>query len=87
MTVMELILTMLGETSSTTITKQRDPQGLYQLGEAAKAGGSIAGNARKQIEAETGQKVVSQSNFLGSRKREADPVRLTQDGKKLPDNK
>lgn len=87
MTDMELILTMLGETSSTTITKQRDAQGLYQLGEAAKAGGSIAGNARKQIEAETGQKVVSKSNFLGSRKREADPVRLTEGGKKLPNNK
>lgn len=84
MTDLELILTMLGETSSTTITKQRDAQGLYQLGSAAKAGGAIAGGARKQIEAETGQKVVSSSNFLGSRKREADPVRLTKDGKKLP---
>ena len=84
MTDLELILTMLGETSSTTITKQRDAQGLYELGQAAKAGGSIAGGARKQIEAETGQKVVTASNFLGSRKREADPVRLTESGKKVP---
>lgn len=84
MTDLELILTMLGETTSTTITKQRDAQGLHQLGQSAKAGGAIAGGARKQIEAETGQKVVSPSNFLGSRKREADPVRLTEGGKKLP---
>ena len=84
MTDLELILTMLGETSSTTITKQRDAQGLYELGQAAKAGGSIAGGARKQIEAETGQKVVTGSNFLGSKKREADPARLTEGGKKLP---
>ena len=84
MTDLELILTMLGETTSTTITKQRDAQGLHQLGQAAKAGGAIAGGARKQIENETGQKVVSQSNFLGGKKREADPVRLTEGGKKLP---
>jgi DNA-damage-inducible protein D len=84
MTDLELILTMLGETSSTTITKQRDAQGLYQLGQAAKAGGSIAGGARKLIETETGRKVVTASNFLGSKKREADPVRLTEGGKKAP---
>lgn len=86
MTDLELILTMLGETTSTTITRQRDAQGLYQLGQAAKAGGAIAGGARKQIEAETGQKVVSSSNFLGGKQREADPVRLTEGGKKLPNN-
>lgn len=87
MTDLELILTMLGETSSTTITTQRDAQGVYELGRAARAGGAIAGGARKQIEAETGQKVVSPSNFLGSRKREADPIRLTEGGKKLPGDK
>lgn len=87
MTDLELILTMLGETSTTTITRQREAQGVYELGRAARAGGAIAGGARKQIEAETGQKVVSSSNFLGSRKREADPVRLTEGGKRLPDGK
>lgn len=87
MTDLELILTMLGETSTTEITKRRDAQGLHAVGQAAKAGGSIAGGARKQIEAETGRKVVSKSNFLGSRQREADPVRLTEGGKKLPNKK
>lgn len=85
MTDLELILTMLGETSANTIAKQRDTYGLTENAEAARAGGSVAGTARKQIERETGQPVVSKQNFLGSRQRQADPVRLTEGGKKLPD--
>ncbi|KKC27275.1 hypothetical protein WP12_04110 [Sphingomonas sp. SRS2] len=65
MTDMELILTMLGETSTKEIAEKRDAQGLYQNFEAAQAGGNIAGSARKQIETQTGQKVVSSANFLG----------------------
>ena len=84
MTDLELILTMLGETSAKTIAEQRDTEGLVQNEGAARAGGAVAGTARKQIESETGQKVVSPSNFLGGKKREADPVRLTEGGKKLP---
>ncbi|HEX6377184.1 MAG TPA: hypothetical protein VFZ91_15840 [Allosphingosinicella sp.] len=80
MTDLELILTMLGETSTTAITRQRDSQGLYESAQAARAGGSIAGGARKQIERETGQKVVSINNYLGGRQREADPERLTKKG-------
>lgn len=68
MTDMELILTMLGETSTKEIAQKRDAQGLYPNAEAARAGGTIAGSARKQIESQTGQKVVSSQNFLGSRK-------------------
>lgn len=83
MTDLELILTMLGETSTTTIARQRDAQGLYQNANAARAGGSIAGGARKQIEHETGQKVVSSENFLGSKRRVSDPVFLTEGGRKL----
>ena len=84
MTDLELILTMLGETSTTTIARQRDAQGLYDNASAARSGGSIAGGARKQIEQETGQKVVSSENFLGSRKRTADPMFLTEGGRKPP---
>ena len=84
MTDLELILTMLGETSSTTIAKQRDTHGLTQNAGAAQAGGGVAGAARKQIERETGQPVVSSRNFLGGRKRQADPVKLTEGGKSLP---
>lgn len=77
MTDLELILTMLGETTTKEITRQRDAQGFYENSRAASDGGAIAGNARKQIEAQTGQKVVSSSNFLGSAKRTADPQALT----------
>lgn len=65
MTDMELILTMLGETSTKAIAEQRDAQGLYPNYEAARDGGAIAGSARAQIEQKTGQKVVSSQNFLG----------------------
>ena len=67
MTDMELILTMLGETSTKEIAAKRDAQGLYEHAQAATAGGSIAGSTRKQIEAQTGQKVASSHNFLGNK--------------------
>lgn len=85
MTDLELILTMLGETSTKEIAVQRDAQGFYQNTQAATAGGAIAGSARKQIEAQTGKKVASSQNFLGQNKRVADPQQLTmKDGKRKP---
>lgn len=77
MTDLELILTMLGETSTKEIAQQRDAQGFYSNSRAATDGGAIAGSARKQIEHQTGRKVASTSNFLGSNKRAADPQHLT----------
>ncbi|MDQ7811375.1 Bro-N domain-containing protein [Brevundimonas sp.] len=77
MTDMELILTMLAETSTKEIAQQRDAQGFYENQRAASDGGGIAGNARKQIETQTGRKVVSKQNFLGSSSRTADPQALT----------
>jgi hypothetical protein len=68
MTDMELILTMLGETSTKEIAQKRDAQGITQNAQAARSGGDIAGSARKQIETQTGHKVVSSQNFLGKRK-------------------
>lgn len=67
MTDMELILTMLAETSTKTIAQERDAQGLYPNYEAARDGGAIAGSARKQIETQTGKPVVSKQNFLGKK--------------------
>lgn len=83
MTDLELILTMLGETSTKEIARRRDAQGFYQNHRAASAGGAIAGTARKQIESETGRKVVTSENFLGENKRIADPQRLTLKGRKV----
>jgi len=77
MTDLELVLTMLGETSTKEIATERDAQGFYQNSRAAADGGGIAGSARKQIEAQTGKKVVSPQNFLGATKRVADAQQLT----------
>lgn len=64
MTDLELIFTMLGEASTTEITIQQDAQGFRENKEAAQAGGKIAGNARKELEAKSGRRIVSPSNFL-----------------------
>ncbi len=54
MSNMELILNMLAEATTTELSKKKNPQGVKESAEVAKQGGSIAGNARKQIEKETG---------------------------------
>jgi hypothetical protein len=61
---LELIFTMLGEASTTEITKKADAQGFVENKTTAKKGGKIAGDARIALEKETGRKVVSKENFL-----------------------
>ena len=61
---LELIFTMLGEASTTEIAQKTDARGLNQNKTAARKGGKIAGSARKQLEAETGKRVISIKNFL-----------------------
>lgn len=68
MSELELILTMLGEASTTKITTTRNSKGLPELSRDAKEGGEVAGNARKEIEHKTGEKVVSKGNFLKNKK-------------------
>lgn len=63
MTDLELIFTMLGEASTTEIAKKRDAQGFQQNKTAAQAGGTVAGNARKELEAQSGTKVSTPANF------------------------
>jgi DNA-damage-inducible protein D len=77
MTDLELIFTMLGEASTTEIARRKDAQGLGQNRDAAKQGGSVAGNARKELEAKTGKPVVSRSNYLASDSSEKLPARPT----------
>lgn len=64
MTDLELIFTMLGEASTTEIAKRKDAQGFQQNKTAAKEGGAVAGNARKELEAKSGTPVVSATNYL-----------------------
>ena len=61
---MELILTMLGEATTTKLTQVRDSQGLVPLKKDASDGGGVAGAARKGIEKLTDVKVTSPNNFL-----------------------
>jgi len=63
----ELILTMLGEKTTTEIHRTKDSKGVPRLKDDARVGGQIAGTARKQIERKIGRSVVSKSNFLKTR--------------------
>jgi len=62
MTNLELVLNMLAEASTTEISKKKIPQTLSENKKVAKQGGSVASAARKKLELETGEKVVSKSN-------------------------
>jgi hypothetical protein len=76
MTDLELIITMLGEATTTQITQQKDSKSLDKLRTDAKLGGAVAGRTRKDIESQIGKRVISKDNFLSSNK---------SDSKKLDD--
>lgn len=59
----ELIFTMLGERSTTEIHRTENSQGLPKLKSDAKAGGDIAGGARKKLEKRLKRSIVSKQNF------------------------
>lgn len=69
MTDLELIITMLGEATTTQISQERNSKGMPKLRKDAKDGGAVAGRTRKDIEQLTGSKVVSKQNFLQSQKK------------------
>jgi len=64
MTDLELIFTMLGEASTTEIAQNKNAKGFVENHKAAKAGGSVAGKARKDLEQKSGKKIVSKQNFI-----------------------
>ncbi|MBI5619345.1 Bro-N domain-containing protein [Candidatus Gottesmanbacteria bacterium] len=61
---LELIFTMLGEASTTRITKARNARGFPENKHVARQGGRIAGNARRELEKKSGQKVTTRRNYL-----------------------
>jgi hypothetical protein len=63
MTDLELIFTMLGEASTTEIARKRDAQGFIDNKNAAISGGSVAGNARRELESKSGTKVSTRDNY------------------------
>ena len=74
MTDLELIFTMLGEAATTEIARNKDAQGFDQNQVAAQDGGTVAGNARRQLEAKSGRKVVTRQNYLTAKPRPALPA-------------
>lgn len=68
MTDLELIITMLGEATTTQLTKQNNSQGVPALRKDAKNGGAVAGRTRKDIEQELGNSIISQEKFLSTKK-------------------
>ncbi len=63
-TDLELIFTMLGEAGTTEIARKKNAQGFHENKHAALEGGSVAGNARRELETKTGTPVVSSENYL-----------------------
>jgi prophage antirepressor-like protein len=64
MTDLELIFSMLGEASTTKVTRAKNAKGFIENKAAAQIGGKIAGNALKELEKESGEKIVSSENYL-----------------------
>jgi len=62
---LELIFSMLGEAATTEIARENDTQGFIENQIAAVEGGTIAGNARRQLEQKTKKPVVTGQNYLG----------------------
>ena len=64
MSDLELLFSMLGEASTTAITKTEHPKGFTENKKVSRRGGKIAGDARVNLEKEIGQSVVTPKNFL-----------------------
>ncbi len=64
MTDLELIFSMLGEAATTEIARNKDVQGFNPNKQAAREGGTVAGNARRELEQRSGRKVVTSENYL-----------------------
>lgn len=63
MTDLELLFSALSEASTTEIAKTHDAYGMKENSSAAKAGGKIAGDARKALEKKTGRTIISKTNY------------------------
>lgn len=64
MSTLELVLNMLAEATTTEISKEQEPDGLEENKSVARAGGEVAGNARRDIETRTGKPVITQKSAV-----------------------
>lgn len=58
---------MLAEVATKEISKKENPPTFDKSKEVARKGGNVAGNARKEIEQQTGTAVVTSENLLGQK--------------------
>ena len=79
MTTLELVLNMLAEATTTELSNATHPHGLEENKKVAKEGGSIAGEARKSIEAKTGKSVITSKNAINLGKLISDVSKVTED--------
>lgn len=79
MTRLELALSTLAEATATELHQTRDTQGFLELQRDAGEAGEVAGSARQDIEARTGQRVVSSQNAKQLTARAAQPRLLSAD--------
>ena len=82
MSDLELVLTMLAESSTTDIAKAEQPQGFDENQKVTRRGGNVAGVARKALEAETGKPVVTAQNAESFRQLVTD---IVTDAAQLPE--
>ena len=59
---------MLGEASTTKVARAKDAKGFIENKDAARIGGKVAGNARKELEKESGEEIISSENYLPEKK-------------------
>jgi len=64
MSTMEIVLNMLAEATTTELSKEQKPDNFEDSRNVARKGGNIAGNARKEIEANTGKPVITSKNAV-----------------------
>lgn len=62
MSTLELALNLLAEATTAELTRVEDPQGLEENKAVSRRGGKVAGNTRREIEAQTGRPVISSQN-------------------------
>lgn len=70
MSDLELLFSQLGEAATTEITKTEHPQGFEKNKQVSKRGGKIAGDARSNLEKETGRRVITPQNYMPKKQKE-----------------
>lgn len=82
MSTTELILNMLAETATKDIAESANPKGLEENKKIARRGGNIAGNARKEIEVETGKPVITSKNAIDFGKLMDNVTKIVEEGER-----